>query len=36
MKTDEEWPALVQRYGKRAKLNDDQIASITAYLIAAN
>lgn len=36
MKTDDEWPALVQRYGERAKLTDDQIAAITAYLIASN
>lgn len=36
MKTDDEWPALVQRYGERMKLTSDQIASITAYLIASN
>lgn len=36
MKTDDEWPALVQRYGERAKLNGDQIAAITAYLVASN
>lgn len=36
MKTDDEWPALVQRYGERAKLTDNQIAAITTYLIASN
>ena len=36
MKNDDEWPALVRRYGERAKLTDDQIAAITAYLIASN
>jgi hypothetical protein len=36
MKTDDEWPALVRRYGERAKLNSDQIAAITAYLVASN
>ena len=36
MKTDGEWPALVQRYGERARLTDDQIAAITAFLIASN
>jgi cytochrome c5 len=36
MKNDDEWPALVRRYGLRAKLTNDQIAAITAYLTASN
>ena len=36
MKTDDEWPSLVRRYGERAKLTNDQIADITAYLTASN
>lgn len=36
MKTDGEWPILVQRYGERARLTVDQIAAITAYLVASN
>ena len=36
MKTDEEWPALVARYGDRAKLSQEQINQITAYLTSNN
>ena len=36
MKTDSEWPALVARYGQRAKLSDEQITLIVDYLTAAN
>jgi cytochrome c2 len=28
----DEWPALVQRYGEKAKLGPDQIEEITEYL----
>ena len=35
-KSDEQWPALVARYGAKAKLTDDKIALITDYLIGAN
>jgi mono/diheme cytochrome c family protein len=35
-KTDSEWPALVARYGERAKLSPEQIDLIIAYLQAAN
>ena len=35
-KTDEEWPAIVKRYGLRAKLRDSDIAAITIYLVANN
>lgn len=34
--TDEQWPALVERYGTRAKLNAEKIALITDYLQRAN
>jgi len=34
--TDNEWPALVTRYGGRARLNDSTIALITAYLTSHN
>lgn len=34
--TDEEWPALVDKYGRRAKLSDSTIALITSYLTAHN
>jgi mono/diheme cytochrome c family protein len=36
MKGDDEWPALVARYGARANLNESQISAITAYLISNN
>lgn len=36
MKSDEEWPALVKKYGKRAKLTEEQIDRITIYLISNN
>ena len=32
MKSAEEWPTFVSRYGARAKLSDEQIAIITDYL----
>ncbi|MEW6050517.1 MAG: cytochrome c [Candidatus Zixiibacteriota bacterium] len=35
-KTDEEWPALVRRYGEKAKLSPETIAQITEYLRASN
>lgn len=35
-KTDEQWPALVQKYGQRAKLRPEQIQQIIAFLTAAN
>lgn len=35
-KSDEEWPALVARYGDRAKLSEHQITIIREYLLAAN
>jgi hypothetical protein len=34
--TDEQWPALVERYGTRAKLNAEKIALITEYLQRVN
>ena len=34
--SDEEWPAIVKRYGARSKLTDSEIASITTFLIANN
>ncbi|HWR83830.1 MAG TPA: cytochrome c [Candidatus Deferrimicrobium sp.] len=36
LKTDEQWPQLVLRYGERAKLSPQQIDQIVAYLIAHN
>ena len=36
MKSDEEWPELVERYGERAKLTQEQIDRITIYLVANN
>ena len=36
LKTDDEWPALVARYGERARLTEHQITIIREYLIAAN
>ncbi len=36
MKTDEEWPAIVNKYGNKAKLSDTQKAAIIAYLISRN
>jgi mono/diheme cytochrome c family protein len=36
MKTDEEWPALVSRYGERAKLSREKIDDIVIYLLANN
>jgi cytochrome c2 len=35
-KTDSEWVVLVPRYGKKAKLTDDQIKRITVYLTENN
>ncbi len=35
-KTDSEWVVLVLRYGKKAKLTDDQVKRITVYLIENN
>ena len=36
MKTDEEWPSIVDRYGPRAMLNKTEIAAITLYLVSNN
>lgn len=36
LKTDEEWPALVARYGEKAKLSPEAIRKITGYLVASN
>ena len=36
IKSDEEWPAIVKRYGEKAKLNQEQIAVLTEWLIANN
>ncbi len=36
MKTDAEWPAMVNRYGEKAKLSVAQVNDIIAYLIANN
>lgn len=35
-KSDEEWPPLVKKYGKQAKLTGEQIDRITIYLLANN
>ena len=35
-KTDSEWVVLVLRYGKKAKLTDDQVKRITVYLTENN
>ena len=35
-KTDSEWVVLVLRYGKKAKLTDDQVRRITVYLTENN
>lgn len=35
-KSDEEWPALVARYGPRAKINDETVSIIVAYLQKTN
>lgn len=35
-KTDSEWVVLVPRYGKKAKLTDDQVMRITVYLTENN
>ena len=35
-KPDTEWPALVARYGQKAKLNEEKIRQITEYLVDAN
>ena len=35
-KTDSEWVVLVLRYGKKAKLTDDQLRRITVYLTENN
>lgn len=36
MKTDEQWPEFVSRYGQRAKLSEEIIADITSFLILKN
>ena len=36
MKTDDEWPAMVNRYGEKAKLTVTQVNDIIAYLTANN
>lgn len=36
LKTDQEWPPLVERYGTRAKLDEPTRAKILGYLLAAN
>ena len=36
LKGDDEWPALVERYGQRARLDDERIKLITAWLRANN
>lgn len=35
-RTDEQWPALVQKYGDRGKLTEHQIALVTEYLLSVN
>lgn len=35
-KTDNEWPAIVEKYGVRAKLSQEQINQIISYLTANN
>lgn len=35
-KTDDEWPSLVNQYGQKANLSQDDIKLIISYLIAAN
>lgn len=35
-KTDSEWVVLVLRYGKKAKLTDNQVKRITVYLTENN
>lgn len=35
-KTDEQWPALVEKYGQKIKLDQTQIDLINGYLIANN
>jgi hypothetical protein len=35
-KTDAEWPLIVERYGARAKLSQDQINQIISHLTANN
>lgn len=36
MKTAEQWPEIVSRYGQRAKLSEEIIADITSYLVLQN
>ena len=36
MKTDAEWPAIVGRYGEKAKLSEAQKADILLYLTSNN
>ena len=35
-KSDDQWPALVARYGERAGLTDEKIVQIREFLISAN
>lgn len=36
MKTDEQWPVIVNKYGDKAKLSESQKAAIVAYLTSRN
>ena len=36
MKSDDEWPQIVNRYGEKANLSVEQIKVITSYLTANN
>ncbi len=36
MKTDDEWPTIVARYGEKAKLSESQKSDIIAFLISQN
>jgi mono/diheme cytochrome c family protein len=36
LKTDREWPEMVQRYGRKARLTQEQIDLIIDYLVASN
>ncbi len=36
MKTDAEWPAIVARYGEKAKLSEEQKSGIIAFLVSKN
>ena len=36
LKSDEEWPAIVQRYGQRAKLTREEVDLVIGYVTANN